>query len=690
MQIIESILGTALLGLAAIAFMEVAEVRINERDAIAAGEDVRAVQAAVIQHHRRNPHDTISEWITGGYPPCPAGYTGTGTDGQCRRDVTASNPYCPNGNLANWQGQTRCTLWTYSACPADMSKLQNQWCVGRPFYHYSCDAQDTHHGVQTAIGMGMGMGANALPGGNPWCERALEIPWKDLRDVAPERLGALNFQGRLFHGLHRSPYSSEYRLMTNGVDDTLRLEFEVTGLDEMARLMYGDRLPGKQVDVEPRPDAAVHGEDTVFTVGVGITPGLSNAFSKYALDAVDRGADGTEGALESPLYWASTRLDDGTTEEFPGGDCTRFAAGAITTAANGYPMHCRVDANGDLTWKPAHTIDDDARLELKTLGACTGAAGEVAIALPGPSTSPTSTFSRAIAAINAAKNAGTGYPEINLLTGEVTIKTQAGVLIHTIQANTWRSTAVLKGTGCLTAQSPPSTAPPAQPAECTGATGEVPMHVPKTLLDNAHTWAWGTGADKNAVIATKDSDGTEMLRVSKVGWEALDSQGTLCLKEGVPLPCPAKQERDGAGFCKPKPALCDFDLDGEDNTSRLSIERAYVSDLAQKTSRYFTVGFDVESIMISYTQIRVDFKHWAGSNTTGTMQCLTKPSGELDLPTLNAIFTPDVIASFPTAMQDNAQRFSKGECASLNYLYWRDGYFDGLWQWHPASYSGCN
>ena len=730
MQIIESILGTALLGFAAIAFMEVAEQRIHERDAIAAAEDVRAVQAAVIQHHRRNPHDTISEWITGGYPPCPAGYTGTGTEGQCRRDVTANNPYCPEGTLGSHLGLTRCRHWTHGGCPSGLAKDHTGWCVGRPFYHYSCDAQDTHHGVQTAVGMGMGMGANALPGGNPWCERALEIPWKDLRDVAPERLGALNFQGRLFHGLHRSPYSSEYRLMTNGVDDTLRLEFEVTGLDEMARLMYGDRLPGKQVDVEPRPDAAVHGEDTVFTVGVGITPGLSNAFSKYALDAVDRGADGTEGALESPLYWADTRLDDGVTETVPGGDCSRFGNGAFEMAANGALLICRaLTPGGALTWKPAHTIDSSARLTLASIGECTGAQGEAPIDVPKAAID---------AALGRSPHTSATAPEINLATGQMIFKDAFGALVHTVHADTWRATAAIQGSACLkesgvTTQCHDGTNPPCTPRQPAACADPVPANdsaLPlskadyTTLTGTAHTWAWGTGNDSHLVIATKDSDGSEIVRVSRTAWNyavgGIGTGGSLCIKEAPPRACPEGQVLDEpTQLCKPDLPLCDWEGKGEDlpqynkefellkyflghpnNAASLwtGVNGTYMQTDPSNAGGWVlgTAAFYSSMDNWSTPDLVAGAMHGQNASLWGNIQCFNKPGATLvhDMHTRQQLVAP-LLDSNPRSYRNydaQLQRFSDGVChklsLSLEHRYWYDknGYF------HSGNYHylGCS
>ena len=499
----------------------------------------------------------------------------------------------------------------------------------------------------------MGMGANALPGGNPWCERALEIPWKDLRDVAPERLNALNFQGRLFHGLHRSPYNSEYKLQTNGVDDALRLEFEVTGIEEIARLLHGNHLPGKQVDVDPRPDAATHDETTVYTVGVTIAPGLAAAFSKYALDAVDRGADGTEGGLDSPLYWANTRLDDGVTEEIPGGDCSRFGNGAITTAANGAVLVCRaLTPGGALTWKPAHTIDSSARLTLPSIAECTGAQGEAPIDVPKAAID---------VALGRSPHTSATAPEINLATGQMIFKDAFGALVHTVHADTWRATAAIQGSACLkesgvTTQCHDGTNPPCAPRQPAACADPVPANdsaLPlskadyTTLTGTAHTWAWGTGNDSHLVIATKDSDSSEIVRVSRTAWNyavgGIGTGGNLCIKEGPPRTCPDGLVMDDVTKrCKPERPLCDHDGDGDSNLTDYNTELEILKfflGLPNSATDYpygYIVAYPSDDPWMSDTAI--------GSGGSyliyRSMKCFNKPDGTPDVHTRTQMITP--------------------------------------------------
>ena len=63
MNIAETILSVALLSLAAFGYMELAEQRIYEREAMAVVEDVGVFQDAIIRHHRQNPQDGVAEWV---------------------------------------------------------------------------------------------------------------------------------------------------------------------------------------------------------------------------------------------------------------------------------------------------------------------------------------------------------------------------------------------------------------------------------------------------------------------------------------------------------------------------------------------------------------------------------------------------------------------------------------------------
>ena len=307
MNFVETLLATAVVSLLAIGYAHVATQQIHIRDAGRLLDDARVFQDALIDHQRRNPQDGVEDWYATQYAPCPTGYALNA--GACEGVPAVTPPFCTAG-------------YTYDPGPPAVC---------------------------------------AAPATQTWA------------DVSTLPLGDAHLSKLTLDGLQRNtlgtvvaadmavttPYGGQYRLLTDGESDTLRLEFEVTGREKVARLVAQGIVPGLRSDVDP-PLAVTQPENQQYTVGVHLRPGLARTMNEYAVDPVEVGNPGM--GLGQPLLWAGTReVDPATTRHQAGERCDLYAEGALTVDGFGLPLNCRMDPRGLVTAGPIWVRPYDMR-----------------------------------------------------------------------------------------------------------------------------------------------------------------------------------------------------------------------------------------------------------------------------------------------------------------------------------------
>ena len=152
-----------------------------------------------------------------------------------------------------------------------------------------------------------------------------------------------------------TPYGGTYRVLSNGASPYLRLEFDVTGFEPAAYLVAQQIVPGLRSEIDPRPQANVHDENTAYVAAVHLRPGYARTIHEYVVDPVEVGNPGM--GFGSPIKFAHPQYrGDGGVVGFGGethraGDrCDIFrsrAGGATVTDAEGMFLSCRDDPKGD-------------------------------------------------------------------------------------------------------------------------------------------------------------------------------------------------------------------------------------------------------------------------------------------------------------------------------------------------------
>ena len=340
MNVVEAVLSTFLVALMVAGMMYAMTQSLHGRDAQQLVGHVRVYQDALIRHQRENPQDGVEDWFpaqcpathakpvtdaprlngggcdllaTPGTPPtCPAGHTlipGTASIDPTCRMTTIPPTGCPAGHTLVSGSMRACELdaaWTELAALDDPAT---------PYHDGDTNLQklDLHNLVEFSLSTQLHAGAN--------------VP---------------------------TPYGGTYRVLSNGASPYLRLEFDVTGFEPAAYLVAQQIVPGLRSEIDPRPQANVHDENTAYVAAVHLRPGYARTIHEYVVDPVEVGNPGM--GFGSPIKFAHPQYrGDGGVVGFGGethraGDrCDIFrsrAGGATVTDANGMFLSCRDDPKG--------------------------------------------------------------------------------------------------------------------------------------------------------------------------------------------------------------------------------------------------------------------------------------------------------------------------------------------------------
>ena len=400
MNVIETMLSVALIGLAITGMIEVTTQHYYARDALRVVEQIGVYQNALVRHQIDNPQDGVEGWFpaqcpdthdrattgaprlrgggcdliaTGTPPACPAGHTleadrvlavpvrvGTPPAFDPIADGTGS---CPAGHTLDLDTVTPTTVpgtpVTYS-CADGYSQIPPVPPATVPTCELAaCRVSTCRMAVPTT---GCPAGHTRVGGTSPACE--LDATWTeistlpngdlhldklDLRPLERYSFGTLMTVGDAAN----SAYGTPFRLLSNGVSRHIRVEFDVRGIEPVAHLLANNVYPGLSSSVDPLPVPGTHDENTVYTVAVHVRPALARTVREFAVDPVEIGNPGMR--LGSALKFSSIRDPDSSTHRL-GARCDDFrtagVAGAFVVDANGMFLTCRDDPKGVVTAGP--------------------------------------------------------------------------------------------------------------------------------------------------------------------------------------------------------------------------------------------------------------------------------------------------------------------------------------------------
>ena len=425
MNVVETLLSVALIGVAISGMIEVTNQHYHARDAMRVVEQIGVYQNALVRHQIDNPQDGVEGWFPA---QCPATHDRATTGaprirgGGCDLIATGTPPTCPAGHTLEADRVLAVPVLAGTpptlTCPAghtlDLNTVAPTVLPGTPVTYSCADGYSQIPPVPPATvptcelaacrvstcrmavpPTGCPAGHTRVGGTSPACE--LDATWAEIStlpngDLHLDKLDLRYLEQYSFGTLvtagdaATSAYGTPFRLLSNGVSRHIRVEFDVRGIESVAHLLANNVYPGLPSSVDPRPVPGTHDENTVYTVAVHVRPALARTVREFAVDPAEIGNPGM--GLGSPLKFSSLRDPDSSDHRL-GARCDDFrtggVAGAFVVDANGMFLTCRDDPKGVVTagpiwvasWEAAQTTLPLPPPTPPTCGTCPPPAGTV-------------------------------------------------------------------------------------------------------------------------------------------------------------------------------------------------------------------------------------------------------------------------------------------------------------------------